>query len=265
MGVPFYKYSAYWRRYDEAYRYKTELLTLLAYTATLCEKHSLSFDFIAAKAAVENGWGIESNIPEGYGLGSSGAIVVLLVKRYVKDVDALSTLELKSLLANIEGFFHGTSSGMDPLVSYYEKPLLVNEEACSVLEKKLDTSCFYLYDSKIKRSAKPLIKKFKMKLSETAFSEAVKVLAALNSKAIERMQLGVSVEEEIKAISKWQLEHFKFLIPVQLHELWQNCYDKGVYMKLCGAGGGGVFLIYATEEAIASLSHDLALIPIEKP
>ena len=41
----------------------------------------------------------------------------------------------------------------------------------------------------------------------------------------------------------YQWEHFRPMIPKLYHEVWQRGLDSGEYaLKLCGAGGGGVFL-----------------------
>jgi mevalonate kinase len=58
-----------------------------------------------------------SNIPVRYGLGSSGALTAEVYRNYsTKKTDDLLTI--KKILASMESYFHGQSSGLDALVSY---------------------------------------------------------------------------------------------------------------------------------------------------
>src|SRR5687767_12036309 len=72
------------------------------------------------------GWAFEANIPVGYGVGSSGAYVAGIYDRYLNgsynDVE-----EMTGQLARMESYFHGSSSGMDPLVSYADKSVYKDE------------------------------------------------------------------------------------------------------------------------------------------
>ena len=87
------------------------------------------------KAELDKGLFFESNIPQGFGLGSSGALVAAIFLRYLdkagdfKDEMKVLTKEkiknLKATLGGLEGYFHGTSSGIDPLSILINEPLLV--------------------------------------------------------------------------------------------------------------------------------------------
>ena len=73
------------------------------------------------EAEINNGLFFQSTIPQGYGLGSSGALVVAIFLRYLKKAKGLkddmkvktfNKLEqLKNSLGKLESFFHGVSSG----------------------------------------------------------------------------------------------------------------------------------------------------------
>lgn len=89
------------------------------YLRDLYQKGQLlvSFDVDGLLHDLKRGLYFESSIPEGYGLGSSGALVAALYNRYAKSEalphagltpDAL--LKLKQAFAQLESFFHGTSS-----------------------------------------------------------------------------------------------------------------------------------------------------------
>ncbi len=87
----------------------------------------------------------ESNLPQGYGVGSSGALSAAFYDSYaVKQVQDLSLL--KKQLAEIESFFHGTSSGLDPLVSLIGSALLIDRKIQKI---ELETPSFplFLWDS----------------------------------------------------------------------------------------------------------------------
>ncbi|HEV2830702.1 MAG TPA: hypothetical protein VGW31_01865 [Hanamia sp.] len=83
---------------------------------------------------IDNGLFFQSNIPQGYGLGSSAALVVAIFLRYLKKAKGLKdelkgltidkAQKLKSSLGRMESFFHGTSSGMDPLSVILNEPVL---------------------------------------------------------------------------------------------------------------------------------------------
>ncbi|WP_436570317.1 GHMP family kinase ATP-binding protein, partial [Klebsiella pneumoniae] len=73
---------------------------------------------------LDKGLFFRSDIPQGFGLGSSGALVAAIFLRYLDKAgdfkDELKHLtmdriqNLKSYLGALEGYFHGKSSGIDP-------------------------------------------------------------------------------------------------------------------------------------------------------
>jgi mevalonate kinase len=75
----------------------------------------------------------DSSIPQGYGIGSSGALVAAIYDQYATDkITVLENLtqekllKLKKIFGRMESYFHGTSSGLDPLNSYLSIPILIN-------------------------------------------------------------------------------------------------------------------------------------------
>ena len=85
----------------------------------------VSFDIEKLKSAIEAGLYFDSSIPQGYGVGSSGALVAAIYDKYASDkITILENLTreklliLKSIFSKMESFFHGKSSGLDPLNSY---------------------------------------------------------------------------------------------------------------------------------------------------
>ena len=75
----------------------------------------------------ENTLTIDSNIPIGYGLGSSGAVTACIYERYAVKTTKQETTRTR--LAQMESFFHGKSSGIDPWVSYSQQSWLFQGNA----------------------------------------------------------------------------------------------------------------------------------------
>ena len=81
---------------------------------------------------IEQGLYFRSSIPKGYGLGSSGALCAAIYDEYGEDKNKIirktgseELLDVKKALASMESWFHGTSSGIDPLCIYFNKPLII--------------------------------------------------------------------------------------------------------------------------------------------
>lgn len=95
----------------------------------------VSFDMDQLNEDVAKGLYFDSSIPQGYGVGSSGALVAAIYDKYAKDkVTVLENLTreklltLKAIFSEMEAFFHGKSSGLDPLNSYLSLPILIHSK-----------------------------------------------------------------------------------------------------------------------------------------
>lgn len=95
----------------------------------------MTFNIEALKADVARGMYFDSSIPQGYGVGSSGALVAAIYDKYANDkITVLENLtrekllQLKTIFGQMESFFHGKSSGLDPLNSYLSIPILINSK-----------------------------------------------------------------------------------------------------------------------------------------
>jgi len=82
---------------------------------------------------IEKNLFFESTIPQGFGIGSSGALCAAIYQRYAvnkirsqRNLKQEEVLKLKSVFAQMEDYFHGISSGIDPLNCYLKYPLLIN-------------------------------------------------------------------------------------------------------------------------------------------
>jgi mevalonate kinase len=95
-----------------------------------------SLDLKAFEKDLKNNIHFDSSIPQGFGIGSSGAIVAATYDRYcnknkidsAKEIQNESIIKLKSIFSKLESFYHGTSSGLDPLICYLNLPILIKSK-----------------------------------------------------------------------------------------------------------------------------------------
>ncbi len=200
---------------------------------------------------VSQGLFFRSNIPEGYGLGSSGALTAAVLRRYQKVIIQDKTiLEVKNILAEIESFFHGKSSGLDPLVSYFQKPILKTGNEIIILNDEFKLSDLdyriELIDSGKIRDTLALVSLFRHKIEDSVFKTGfMNNLMHTNTQAIQHL-MNKETSEFIaswKKISIYSLDYFKEMIPEDIRVDWElGLSTEKYFYKLCGAGGGGFFL-----------------------
>ena len=189
---------------------------------------------------------LDSNVPSGYGLGSSGTLVAAVYDGYAKQkTDDL--LRLKTLFGKMESYFHGSSSGIDPLQCYVGKPFKITPEGVQLLSddflKKDIHIC--LIDTKIKSNTKPLVDHFKQQREDTAFlnrfqSEYVPcVSSCINSMIAGDINLFF---KSLKQLTKGQLEFLRPMITDNTMDLFTKDYDFHFGIKISGSGGGGYVL-----------------------
>ena len=206
---------------------------------------------------LDNGWYFDSNIPEGYGVGSSGALIATTLKKY-GDHDFLKSLplsKLKKITAEIEGYFHGASSGTDPLVCYIGKTILIkgNGEIITLENWKKPQSDYQLFllDTNHPRKAEPLIKWFLEQNDKADFQSTIRPqLLNINKQAIDAFLLNdyKNLWQVMSEMSQLQFDHLPGLIPDFLHNVWLQGLDSDLFkLKICGAGGGG-FMIGMTRD-----------------
>ena len=70
----------------------------------------------------------------------------------------------------VESKFHGNSSGFDPAVSYFNKPMLYSNQKIKPIDKiAFKDFKVYIIDSQIVSSTKKMIKIFEDKMSDSEF------------------------------------------------------------------------------------------------
>lgn len=218
----------------------------------------VTFNIEALKTDVSNGMYFDSSIPQGYGVGSSGALVAAIYDKYannkitvLENLTREKLLQLKNIFSQMESFFHGKSSGLDPLNSYLSIPILINSkdniEATGIpSQSATGKGAVFLLDSGIVGETAPMVNIFMENLKEEGFRKMLKNQFVKYTDACVENFLGGDVKslfKNTKQLSKVVLNHFKPMIPEQFHGVWQQGIDTNdYYLKLCGSGGGGYIL-----------------------
>ncbi len=245
LALPYFGYAGSWIFKNSQNHKDVGLQRLASHLSNDSYFHSI-FDIAKFLNELSDGLTFLSNIPTGYGLGSSGALVAAFYDRYCFEPENDLNL-LRTILGATECAFHGASSGLDPLVSYLNEGVII-QDAGSIEKIDLDIkdSGFFLIDTGMSRQTEYYVDLFKQKIQKsTSFSEAVLRLAKENKKAINAILAKdmLATYQFTKEISKLQLEYFSEMIPDQFLGLWRLGLDNDDFcLKLCGAGGGGMIL-----------------------
>lgn len=218
----------------------------------------VTFNLATLKTDVERGMYFDSSIPQGYGVGSSGALVAAIYDKYANDkITVLENLtrekllQLKNIFAQMESFFHGKSSGLDPLNSYLSIPILINSkdniEATGIpTQSTTGKGAVFLLDSGIVGETAPMVNIFMENLKDQGFRTMLKNQFVKYTDACVENFLGGDIKSlfsNTKKLSKVVLNNFKPMIPEEFHGVWQKGIDTNdYYLKLCGSGGGGYIL-----------------------
>ena len=226
------------------------------YLAKLELPEQFRLDLPALKKDIENGLFFDSNIPQGYGVGSSGALVAAIFDRYSvvqhkpEEIGKNELKELKKVFGELESFFHGKSSGIDPLICYMNLPILIenkeNVGRVEIPEENEGKGAIFLIDSGIVGETGPMVQIFFEKLKNEGFRKTLKEEFIKYNNACIQSFLNKEMTpffKNMKALSKWAYEHFRPMIPDNVFNAWKKGLDTNAYyLKLCGSGGGGYIL-----------------------
>ena len=210
---------------------------------------------------IDNGLFFNSNIPQGYGLGSSGALVVAIFLRYLKKAkdlkDELKGLslgtaqKLKMSLGQMESFFHGTSSGLDPLSIILNKPILY-KSAEDVLPVSIPArnengkNVIFLLNTGIARQTSVMMKEFRNFCTDMQFRNKIhdELVNYTNESIHSFLQENpVLFYQNLDKLVQFQLREMEYFIPTPFQTIIKEGIDNGDYfLKICGAGGGGFML-----------------------
>ena len=222
------------------------------------QPYLVTFDLEALRKDVAEGMYFDSSIPQGYGVGSSGALVAAIYDKYaynkitvLENLTREKLLQLKAIFGQMEAFFHGKSSGLDPLNSYLSIPILINSkdniEATGIpTQSAQGKGAVFLLDSGIVGETAPMVSIFMENLKDHGFRTMLKNQFIKYTDACVENFLGgdmKSLFSNTKKLSKVVLNNFKPMIPEAFHSVWQKGIDTNdYYLKLCGSGGGGYIL-----------------------
>jgi len=255
LAVPAEFHRARWD-YASNKALQQDLPKLANWLHDLHKKGKLLFEFdsVAFLRELEKGLYLNSDIPIGYGLGSSGVVCAAVYEQFginkVAPDDQSKYLKLKRHLAQIEHFFHGSSSGTDPFIAYINHAVLIEADG-KVKKVKIPLpsegeSPFFLLDTGISRSTSPLVDLFLEKCKNENYNHRIiEELLPEMDQALDLLLSGKWNEmfEAFWAISKFQYQYFREMIPDSIQELWLKGLNSNDYLlKLCGAGGGGYLL-----------------------
>jgi len=231
-----------------------ELLKLLDYLKRKASRIPF-LDLYRFEADLNSGLYFDSTIPSGSGLGSSGALSAAIYARYSSDRRHHDYQKIRTCLATIESSFHGSSSGIDPVISLINKPVLINKLPSAITEVDLSpflkSYTLFLINTHVKGNTKDLVANFLLRYGQSDFKYLIdnEYLPLINH-AIETTlssDLG-SFDAAIAKYSRFQLSYFTHLIPVGMRKYFEHGLESTEFhLKICGSGGGGFILGFARD------------------
>ncbi|MGB1204871.1 MAG: mevalonate kinase family protein [Chitinophagales bacterium] len=271
LAIPYSKYQGHFAfadailKQEETIKKSQEVLQKLQlYIANLAQKNQLLCVFDTQKMALDLAKDLyfHSNIPQGYGLGSSGALIAALYENYVSKKiiltknetaieSSLKCMKLKQIFAQIENFFHGQSSGIDPLICYLNKAVIIEgKKRIKTIElphfEAHTNTYFFLLNTNKTRQTSPLVHWFLEQLKDETYKlMCEQKLVEINENCIQHFlhKENDFLLENMKQLSALQFQHFRKMIPDFLLEKWKSGLENEDYfLKICGAGGGGFML-----------------------
>ena len=250
LMIPLKRFSAQWQfplSYNRAASQPSNQ-SLKRFCQYLSENEELSnlFYLQTLRKDLEDGLFLASNVPSGYGLGSSGTLVAAVYDRYAlqKNDDCM---QLKTLFGKMESHFHGSSSGIDPLQCYLGQSFKITPEGVQLLSddflKKDIHIC--LIDTKIKSNTRPLVNHFKAQRDNPEFLNRFqsKYVPCVTS-CIDSMIEGDKelFFNSLKQLTRGQLEFLRPMVTDNTLDLFTTDYDFNFGIKISGSGGGGYVL-----------------------
>ena len=264
----------YWGKWAEAKPGtpgdQVKALAAFANSATLGAIEGL--DIQRFQADINRGLYFQSTIPQGYGLGSSGALCAAVYDRYARR-KTKDLSDLKVIFSAMESFFHGKSSGIDPLTSYLNQPLWIDRiTEVRIFEATAwgaEEPLVFLLDTKMPRQTGPLVEWFLAEQKKRPFAQKLEtMLLPAHQAMLEAWEFRKASDfwEAVQLVSAFQLEYFPPMIPENLKPIWKNCLaGTDITLKICGAGGGGFMLGFTKnkEYALEQLKSFQLIFPFE--
>ena len=250
LMIPFRKYQGEWRMdpaltSPEASYSNKSIRKFCQYLQTDAEL-SAFFDFDRFQADLDAGLYLDSNVPTGYGLGSSGTLTAAVFSRYAT-ITVEDALELKRILGKMESSFHGSSSGIDPLQCYLNQPFQISSQGLTLLPEDFMPADIHLFlaDTGVKSNTKPLVQYFKKKREDSAYLEAfqsdyVPCVRTCIKQLIAGEREGFFTS--LRQLTEGQLRFLRPMITDNSIDLFLEKPDFNIGFKISGSGGGGYVL-----------------------
>lgn len=208
-------------------------------------------DLNKMKDDLERGLFFYSTIPEKYGLGSSGAVCAAVLEYYGKDDIHWKQMPfqlIKEKFASMESYFHGSSSGVDPLSIYLGEPLIIRNGECIIPGRHGDFCNnqirIFLIDTMQQGETRLNMTHFKNQMKDADFHKWFNDLyIPMVNRTVEEWMSGMLKKNTIFDLSRAQFRFLNHMIPSTYDEIWLKGMDTGLYaLKICGSGGGGMLL-----------------------
>ena len=269
LMIPLKRFSAQWQ-FPQSRNRAASLpsnQSLKRFCQYLSENEAFSnlFDLQTLRRDLDEGLFLASNVPSGYGLGSSGTLVAAVYDRYaIQKTD--DYLQLKTLFGRMESHFHGSSSGIDPLQCYLGKPFKITPNGVELLSDEFLKKDIHicLIDTKIKSNTKPLVNHFKAQRENPEFLNRFQaeyvpcVTSCINSMIEGNKELFFN---SLKQLTKGQLEVLRPMVTDNTLDLFTTDYDFNFGIKISGSGDGGYVLGFTDDvEQASKLLNDYEVI-----
>ena len=275
LSIPYHFFKGAFAFYEnpDAIQIKSnhDISTFYNYLITLKDQSDLPCNMQLEKLRrdINQGLFFDSSIPQGFGVGSSGALVAGIYGQYAENPITQETVmkgnnlsDLKQILSKLESFFHGKSSGLDPLICYLNLPILIKgKDNLGTVgipsENSAGKGAIFLLNSGTPGKTQNMVSIFLNRLKEQGFRNMVKTrLNKRNEACVQSFLTGDSNQlfHNMKGLSQLVFDNFRQMIPDHFEDIWvQGLRTDAYYLKLCGSGGGG-FILGFTKDLAATES-----------
>ena len=243
------KFKAQWRNVshltEDQAASNASLQRFADYLSTLAEADE-TLDLPLFNHELQYNLFLDSNVPSGYGLGSSGVLVAAVYDRFAKQRTE-DLLRLKTLFGKMESFFHGSSSGIDPLQCYLGKPFHITPQGVTPLPDNFIPKDLHVFlaDTGKKSNTKPLVQYFKRKCEDADYLKAFQTeYVPCVTACIGHLTAGEKTAffDALHRLTDGQLKFLRPMIPDNSIDLFLERPDFNIGFKISGSGGGGYVL-----------------------
>ena len=271
LSIPFPRFEAKVRKFSEltddqrleAEQSRAYLSRLFAYISDLPKHTFHALPDLKLFSSLSDVYWMEMNIPNAYGLGSSGAVSAAIYDLFFPRAGEMSLEHQREDLAVIESYFHGKSSGVDALTCHAKTALYFHSDG-SIEKVKFDplkipgAYRFFLLDSGVQMDTGPLVKYFMQQMEISGFATSIRYeYLVINQKLINALLNRGDGDPGmlLRVLSDYQYTHFRKMIPDVMLDAWiEGQLTNDYYLKLNGSGGGFMLGI-AHETSMDSLNQ----------